>query len=357
MESINFIALKNLDAAQNVEVINYLNKVLGHQVNEQVWNWEFNTNKNTVFTLLKDEKKIIATQSMLPINLSIDGKTYSTAKSESSYLEADYRGKKLFEKLYAFAIENTVNKGSVAVWGFTPAVKAWKNNFQFNVHEGLIKYIEVQTKYYSFSTAQKNSNNFFNVLLKYAGKNCITIISKVKLHIYLSIKKTINVYDELINKSDLLELYNNLREDNKGLINIEMSEAYFDWRITQNIAINYSTKFFYESNKIVGYTVYAINNDRIMIADLTYKNIVALKYIIKYLSGVKGEFTRLYYWGNDNCSLNANIFKTFEKIGGKVKEDKSRNFIYKTFGNQDLRSLTNLTNWYINGLWTEGFYI
>ncbi len=357
MENIDFVCLENLDAAQNVEVIDYLKNVLGHPVNEQIWNWEFNTNNNTVFTLLKDDKKIIATQSMLPIKLNIGDDIYSTAKSETSYLEAGYRGKKLFEKLYEFAIENIVKKGSVVVWGFTPAVKAWRNNFQFNVHEGLVKYIEIQTKYYSFSTAQKNSNSFLSVLIKYVGKNCLTLISKTKLLINLSKAKTINVYDELVNKNDLLYFYKSLREENKKLINIEMNEAYFDWRITKNPAIKYSTKFFYESNKIVGYTVYAINNDRLMIADLTYKNTIALKHIIKYLSNIKGEFTRLYYWGNDSCHLNNNIFSAFEKIGGKRKEDKSRNFIYKTFNNQNLNSLTDLKNWYINGLWTEGFYI
>ena len=94
-----------------------------------------------------------------------------------------------------------------------------------------------------------------------------------------------------------------------------------------------------------------------MITYLACESQLILDGIIKYFLEIKEDFTRLYYWGNDTCKINDLIFSTFEKLGGKRKVDNSRNFIYKPFANEDLSVLEETKNWFINGLWTEGFYI
>lgn len=348
--------LEDLSTEKNRDVILYLDEVLGHKVNETIWRWEFETLQNTVFTLLKDNGKIIATASMLPIKLNIAEQLFYTCKSETCYLDADYRGKKLYEKLYDFAIKKIVETGSVCVWGFTPAIKAWKRNFQFNVHEGVIKFIEIPINKYSFNKAKKNSNNVANAVIKFIIKNLITQITKLKIKFILSNSVKL-VSKDYAKNTDLKEFHNSIYKKHINLVRLEIDDDYLNWRIKKNPTLKYTTKFFYLNEKLVGNVIYTIKADRLMITYLNYENQLILDAIIKYFLEIKDDFTRVYYWGNDTCKINDIIFSTFEKIGGKRKVDNTRNFIYKTFTNENLNVLSDTKNWFINGLWTEGFYM
>ena len=139
--NIDYIKLQDLTAGNNSNLIHFLNTVLNHSVDKKVWSWEFESIPKTIFTVAMAGEEIAGTQSMLPVFLNINDSIYETAKSETSFLNPVFRGKKIFEKLYQLAVDETVMNGTKLIWGFTPALKAWKNNLGFETFDDEIQFI------------------------------------------------------------------------------------------------------------------------------------------------------------------------------------------------------------------------
>ncbi len=357
MSNLKFNHLDKLLAKDNLDLINYLDKVLGHRVNSDIWTWEFCAHQNTIFTTLTDNNAIIATQSMLPIKLMIGEQCFESSKSETSYLEAAYRGQKLFEKLYSFAIEKAVEKGSTLIWGFTPAVSAWKKNFMFSVHEENIKCVEILVKPYTITKAINNSRNIFVAIGKYFVKNIFVFKNQILANFLFKTNKKIEITNTIQNFSDYQNLFNEIKKEKINLIHIDYNKEYLNWRLKNNPVIKYETKYYYINSVISGWVTYSINNDRLVIVDLLYNEVDTLKFILKSLLQVDGDFTRIFYWGNFACNISNLVFKLFSEIGSIPQIDKARSFVYKPVANNNSNYLNDLDNWHINGLWTEGFNI
>jgi len=91
-----------------------------------------------VFTVIKDNSKIVGTQGMIPIFLNINEKKHLSGKSENSLLDRNYRGKKLFEKLYEYAMSLCKDKNIFCVWGFTSAGKVWRDKLNFSIYKNIM---------------------------------------------------------------------------------------------------------------------------------------------------------------------------------------------------------------------------
>lgn len=349
--------LDKLDSKSNKSLIGFLDSVLNHDVNQPVWEWEFNTIKDTVFTVAKDGDKVVGTQSMLPVTLFAQGTKYSTAKSETSYLSPDYRGQKIFEKLYALAVDETVANGTKFIWGFTPAVKAWKKNLNFHVYEESMSEVVAQVNSYKLSNIFNKSRNVFYGLAKYALINFDYIQRSSRIKKIFRTSSTYDVSNTLKNKDDISKLINSVKSNT--LIYIDINEEYMAWRVKNNPAVKYHELYFYEGVQLAGYLVYSIQGSCISISDATFNlDLNVLKYMIKYVSRLNNDCHLVKYWGNADCDINKPIFRILEDSGGKIEKDKSRNFVYQVYDERlNKGDFSNMKNWYVNGLWTEGFHI
>lgn len=355
---INYIVLQSLKSGDNIEIIEYLDKVLNHRVNPKVWDWEFNTIEDTIFTVAKHESDIAGTQSMLPIVLRVNGDVTNTAKSETSYLDANYRGKQIFEKLYQLAVDETVKHGSQIIWGFTPALKAWKKNLGFETFDAETKIATVEAHYFSFLKNHKKSRNVIFAAGKYCLSNLKTIQTQLLLNTQLRSDGSIDVSTQLNSDKDIGELYNTINNTNSNLIHLDMNKPYLYWRLYDNPVLEYKQYYFYRAGKLVGYVIYSIKNDILSIADMTCNfDDKVLKHMLKYLISNTSGYHIVQYWGNDSNEINKKIFSLFNSLKGKVNVDSNRNFVYKVFDNKNVAITAELKNWYINGLWTEGFHI
>lgn len=357
--SIEYLKLSNLKSGDNQSLIKFLDPVLNHDVTNKVWDWEFDTIDNTIFTVAKEGDVIAGTQSMLPIQISVAGNLIDSAKSETSYLSPDYRGRKIFEELYRLAVDCTVEKGSKVIWGFTPAVKAWKKNLKFHVYEECISDSEAHINYYRLSHVFGKSRNFIYGLAKFLIYNYRFTGYSFSRNKSLQNKLGLDVKDTAT-QPDLQGLMDKVKKSNADLVYIDINEAYLDWRVNTNPVLGYKKLFFYNGTELVGYLIYTLKSDgTINIADATYDtNVEVLEYMLHYVTSLHKEYYIMKYWGNRQCKLNQPIFDFFEKTGGKTKLDKTRNFVYQVYDtNLNANALSDLKNWYINGLWTEGFHI
>lgn len=355
---IQYKVIQRLPSKDNQDLINYLDKILNHRVNNIVWDWEFNTIENTVFTVANCGDDIAGTQSMLPILLSINGKTVSTAKSETSYLDANYRGKQIFEKLYQLAVDETVKNGSKLIWGFTPALKAWKKNLAFETFDNEIQITKIAAGYFSFGNNYKKSRNILFALGKYLLCNLDSVRYTVRQLSKLRYNKSIQVTTQLIHADDIRRLYTKINKDKHNLIHIDMNAEYLHWRLHANPVVAYKQLFFYNNDELAGYIVYSIKDDILILTDITYNlDGAILQHMLKYVVRNNTGFHYVQYWGNVSNEINQAIFELMTSLGGKSVIDNSRNFVYKVFETKYTEICTNLKNWYINGLWTEGFHI
>lgn len=134
------VQLKEIKEADISEMLLFHNLTCGHKRTPSQWVWEYKSNHpdSFVFTVIKDGDKIVGTQGMIPIYLNIRGKKRLSGKSENSLLNSKYRGGTLFKNLYDFAMSLCKSREMCCVWGFTSAVKIWREKLGFYVYEDII---------------------------------------------------------------------------------------------------------------------------------------------------------------------------------------------------------------------------
>lgn len=175
--------------------------------------------------------KIVGTQCAIPLELiGPGGDIILTAKSEDTLVHPEYRGQKLFEKMYDLLFEECTKTGIKYIWGFTPALKAFER----------IGFLA------PFSTSQAmmvfKPNSAYRYLVKLNPKN--NSVTRFKIFI-LCLISWLNGFKRLFaaatklefkevppyNKDSLLQAFNTV---NPYLYFIRQHDAYNHWRMKLN---------------------------------------------------------------------------------------------------------------------------
>lgn len=120
---------------QAIAANDFYNRVHGKSRSLEQWQWEFVENTydtdQILYAIVKDRPDIIGTQAFIPVKMIDTNGTFWTAKSEETLVDPNYRGQKLFDKMYALLFSEAEKRGFAYVWGFTPAEKAFRKlNFE-----------------------------------------------------------------------------------------------------------------------------------------------------------------------------------------------------------------------------------
>nr|MBN2276732.1 GNAT family N-acetyltransferase [candidate division Zixibacteria bacterium] len=106
------------------------NRIFKHDRTLLQWRWDFVLNNyradSIPYAVAVDKGRIVGTQAFIPIRMIDREGVYWTAKSEETLVDPDYRGQRLFEKMYALLFDFAADHGFAHVWGFTPAIKAFE---------------------------------------------------------------------------------------------------------------------------------------------------------------------------------------------------------------------------------------
>jgi len=345
------------------EVISFLDKVLNHRLNQKIWDWEFANNaEEAVFTLAKNDSEIVGTQAFLPIKLNHNGTKILTSKSETSHLNPNYRGKKIFESLYLYGLDKCKEVKHTLVWGYTSAVKVWKNTLQFEVVEPCMYDMNINLHLIvDKDLLKKYSLNYFIYQAKYFY-HALKVNSKRKERNKFFEKNTnskLTQHPKPIAASDLENFYTEIRSKYNIHFHLNMDEEYMNWRIYNNPTLNYKTVFFYNNKKLTGYYVYTIRENRLMLSDFSFVNEEVANTMLKQLvtEMESNKINDCYYFGNYNNQLNKYTFDVLEKLGGIKSLSGWASFVLKNNLSYPEFNLYDTSLWYMNGLWTEGFGI
>ena len=308
---------------------------------------------NSFLLILKSEDSIIATQGMMDINLISGDNIIRSAKSESSYLKEDFRGKGIFENLYSDAVKEAGKRNLNYIWGLTSAIKVWRSKLKFYVFEDTLK-----------ESSCKISNPFIQKSIKDVIYSFLIFLWQSILIGYYSVcnkvfSKTIVSEDLIID--DLVSLQKRVCKKFPSNISIQYSQEYYDWRIVNN-PFNKDVKSYtiYDKrdNSAVAFILFKLDRIRknIYIIDVlslkdSYTRILIFEIIRNYrLKGFENVF---FVWNNVNKTTQ-NYYKVFRIFGFIKSWNFPLSFILNgTTRDYEIKS-SDLRNWTVTGLWTEG---
>jgi len=337
--------------------LNYRDKRIPKQ-----WIWEYKGNYPDlfVFTIIDDNDGVVGTQGMIPIYLNIKGKTYLSGKSESSLLDPKYRGRNLFEELYDFAMSLCKAKKMCCVWGFTTATKVWRNKLRFYVYEDAMytSILILDPRRFISSEILRSREGMMRKIAKFLLVMRLYLYSFAHVFTYRYLKRTLrkfSIEQKLRSASDLGKLYKRLRAKYADLIHIEQDEKYINWRIFNNPNIEYTTYFLYEDNLLRAYCYVNINKKNAYLTDLTFEDYEAGDFLLKTILNLlrKRKISTALFMGNIKNPLMTAIFNLLKKHG--FAKRRGSPFVLKNISYKHEKCLHNIKNWYLNGLWTEGY--
>lgn len=361
------LIFKSIESDKDVaSTLHFLERILSHKIDHKIWEWEFNSfPKETILTIINNNSETVGTQFMLPIKLNLAGKEGLSGKCENSYFDDRYRGQGLFQRLFEFASDVSVKKTMKFLWAFTPAIKVYENKLGFSVFsKAMFNYKGLIGKP-TYKLVRLSSGSAIKAVIKLCINYFTFLLYKLKWKLNFGLKsikrhtKGYLIKNEVETFADIDVLYTLLRERNKDLIHIKISEEFFDWRIKNNVNLNYLNKYFYKNGQLKGYYTIALKGTSGNISDFTFDDdqtaIVMMNHLLSELS--KKKMVYLNYFGNFENKQNKHIFSILKKLGGKITLNEGMPFVYKDISGEKMndKSYNKVQNWYLNGLWTEGF--
>lgn len=292
------------------EVVEFYNAIHKTQRTISNFEWEFKRGPAgpAIYIIAKDIvlNIIIGTQCAIPIFMvDGNGNEFLTAKSEDTLIHPNYRGKGIFEMMYAKLIEECKQNGIVAFWGFTSAVKPFsKLGFTIPfIHTQTLKAFDVINSYRYLSSLNKNSR--FLHKLKILG-----LCFYSKYNTFNNLKRIDNYQEKF--KCRIIDSFDELNYPEKVNVGIEefgllLNKEFLKWRISNNpYYLNNITIEYTEKGKPVGYLTYTeIFNGIWVLANEVYSQVLHSDSRIYML------FNSLQVLKNSNIS-NFYLIRTYE---------------------------------------------
>ena len=297
---------------------------------------------------------------MIPIFLNVQGKRILTAKSESSFLLSEFRGKGIFEDLYFHTIQISEQDGIQIIWGFTALSNVWRNKLKFDVYDGLIHESELQIRFFnSVSATWKSNQSFFNKV-KLSLKAFISLTKNKKLP-KANKEYTANFLDikEDINLKLIIELYDDWVVNHPHITSIHIDKEYLNWRITNNPIVKYKIIGVFKNQKLVSFGIINDSTNKAYLLDFIVPKKEDLNHsFIEILRCLKqcDSVSHLIFWASHKNDYSKAIHSLFQSNGAFHYANNNMNFVIKKTEKCTIANI-QLEDLYINGLWTEGFKI
>lgn len=307
--------------------------------------WEFVNGPwgKAIYVIAEDLDKvgnrIIGTQSAIPmVMINGKGERVLTAKSEDTFVHPDYRGHKLFDKMYELLFDECQKSGIQYLWGFTYARKPFLKlgfSIPFDTIQGL--YIINPLASFQYLSSLNQSNNlkdkakifalafggFFNrIFYQFSGHG----------------KKQKVFGKDFELKTSLIESHLKKYE---SLWSIHQTKDYLDWRLKLNPFQNDYIQFvgYSQSNQIDSATLLNFRKEgfayleeiNFLDVDQTKSCFDLILAAIKFSKSERKPFL-LRFWGFD---VNATSLKEIELLKklGFIFIKKGTAFVWKDLAN------------------------
>ncbi|SDB81257.1 GNAT family N-acetyltransferase [Williamwhitmania taraxaci] len=358
METQSGIEYLHAQPEDSEEIYNFHLSYFGDIRSKYVWQWQygdFNPNQS-VLVVGKVNKRVIATQGAMAINLIINGERQITGKNESLLIETEFRKKGVFTAFYDYAFDEYRKVEITCLWGFTKAIGPFKYvGFSFD------RIIERAIFPISYSKAIKLSKvdtmPFFKGIIYRIGAVVLSLYARLSLSYYtcfLKVSQNVKIVSHLRRKNDIIDFFALLRQNCPDLIHIHMDSSFLDWRIN-NSPNEIECYYAYNQDSLRGYLMVEKNKDYTEVLDFNFltkedgRSLISS--LMNYLTKSKAEF--VIYSGNKLNDQNNLVFELLFRYGFfRIKGPNG--FVLKILNNVENSKKFDLKNWYITNLWNEG---
>ena len=366
--------IKEIEEGEILEAVNFHNEFSGGNRTVEEWRHEYKKylKKHSIFTILKDQDKIIGTIGFLPYYVNFNERKHLVGKGENVLIHPNYRNGVLFRRFFNFTLEIAKQKHMEYAVGRTQLGLVWNRLLKFNAFpnifsqrmgviklRGLNKSLRtlVKRKYSS-----KSKQLFIRLGLIFCSVFLFRLtrfkmaITKISL---ASKKKDYEISSMLRDNNDIIKLFQNLTQKQENLICLNQDIDFLNWRIFNSQRLVYKTYFIYKKDKLDGYCYATINIalNTAYLTDFTFNDIKSGKLLLhKVFSDFRKETAPLiFFFGNETNDVVNKSFNLLKKVGF-IKIKNPTWFVIK--GLSDTTNETqfnNISNWHITSLWTEGF--
>ena len=359
--SISLKSVNGHDRKELEELVAFHNAAYGDSRTIEDWEWEYKGiyPESYVFVISKDNDLLIGTQGMIPIYINIQGKRFLSGKEENILISPDYRGTRLFKKLREMAILSCKEKKIGFVWGFTAHAKLWRRILNFTVFENCwyssMSIINLRSALLPIrdrkSTIGEKSLSYIFVLSLWVFSTILRLVPKFSTKKYIFRQTLGSIHD-------LELLYERLRKKYPEIIYIDQDEKYLNWRIYGHPHFQYRTFFAYdEDNNLRGLCFFNIHENSGYLTDFTFEEIDAGVFLLKKIfSELQNEnIAFLYFIGNIENSLTKITFKLLRRFGSIKERSSTAAFVVRPLSCENEKNTQDIKNWYLSGLWSEGY--
>ncbi len=335
------------------------------------WEWEFELNtfkpRQIPFALASDNGRIVGMQALIPIKM-IDRKgVFWTAKSEETLVDPEYRGQKLFERMYSILFNYAHEHDFAAIWGFTPATKAFER-LKFTI-PGQTKQLfmpfsqEAIPLLLQKAPAEKESG--FKVALTRAAGLLAQPLSSLKMIVQIRKKHGFEIRTEIDVNEKFGELTGRFVQHFGGTT-IYRDNDYLRWRIFENPYLRSIIKGVYKENELLGWVAYALGDDGmgylvdiIVPGDNARFNTEELVRVL-LLEAVIGTRNMgalgIRGWHVNNHPFDRLVARAAQKIGF-YKINRGHPFVFYSPESETRRlSAARFEDWFVTRIFTEGVF-
>ncbi len=324
------------------DVIDFYNSIHNSGRNVEMFKWEFlnGVYGKAIYIIAKDKntKKIVGSQAAIPIQLiNADGQIILSAKSEDTIVDPNYRGNKIFDKMYELLISECKKNNIEYIWGFTHAIKPFKNlgfEIPFSHSQSLLVYDIVKAYLY---LAGLDKTNTITRKIKILG---LTIISCVKFFLYRNqiLRKSGFKINVLSNFDDIPDFeLNKLASVYSSHFSINLSKNFIDWRVTKNPYAKKSSIISIQKNQnLAAIIIFSSNIDGVWFLmeefydnDLSdkEKEEILIRSILILKANRKNEVNLIRTWDFRHNSFSRKLKKTKTKAG-LINIEKGMPFVW-----------------------------
>ncbi|MEI9920261.1 MAG: GNAT family N-acetyltransferase [Bacteroidota bacterium] len=332
MEEIEIRLLREDD----IQSINALyEKAYGVHRSEEKFRWEFQQGPAgpSIYVVAVDTKanKIVGTQCAIPLYVTnASGELILTAKSEDTLVDSNYRGKSIFEKMYALLFDECRKAGIVSIWGFTYAIKPFAKlgfDIPFRCNFGLIVFDSIGGYNYFNSLKDKRTS------VEKSKIAALAIASRLRYMFNMG-SRTTKGYKVSKNVRDHLE---DLAPSQPGVFFLHHDSKFMGWRLRNNPYPN--NHLYYsllnESGKVVASVICSQTEEVAYIMHLAFARNLSDETKRSFLNNVISDLSNkakvLRFWGFTHNETGRNEIEIL-KQSGFIFTEQGISFVWKKLG-------------------------
>lgn len=353
---IEKLDIKSVTYKQAADLVDFHNKLYGTQREPENWFWQYSSfePEKAIFTVAKDQEKIIGTQAMMPVYLRVGNKNVLSGKSENTLLSPEYRGKQVMEELYEFAVHNCEMLGLDFLWGFTAATKAFRR-FGFEILPGFQAYEKPGYNILHSVSARLKRNVGLKKKIGSATKFMVKYLSTIR-NVTLpkfEISPEFEIICEQPNEGAIRHFLDRLNTKYSFIISLPYDTRYLKWRVREHPFLSYKEYYVYKKGLLQAFAYVVLFEGTIAVSDLTSETEDAAATILfRILSDNMYKSGKFIIIINPKDLIAQPIKRVLKDFG--FSENPTQSFVLRDLSGGKHGDLADMAQWHITGLWSEG---